>query len=197
MRFVYTIFLCTGSKTDNEGIHKAILLLLDATEYSEGLDEVLASKNAGIGRCKNLVVSVRSPNEAAELRGQVSRYLESYPDHPGLLMLRALSEALSRDKDTEVVRENFTASVSFALSTYGLKDSSVFEFAAWAASFIGMHSRDSARDLVLYLVQTYPSRDLARNLIEHLPSTLSGIPAWLLLAKLQRDCESLIIKEKD
>ena len=210
LRFVYEVIergkrtalsnmvkICTGSKTDNEGIHKAILLLLDATEYSEGLDEVLASKNAGIGRCKNLVVSVRSPNEAAELRGQVSRYLESYPDHPGLLMLRALSEALSQDKDTAIVRENFTAAVSFALNTYGLNESSVFEFAAWAASFISVHSRDSARDLVLYLVQTYPSRDLARNLIEHLPSTLSGIPAWLLLAKLQRDCESLIIKEKD
>lgn len=187
---------CTGSKTDKE-IHKAISLILDATQYSEDLEEVVESKNAGIGRCKNLVVSVRSPNEAAELRGQVSRYLESSPDHPGLLMLRALSEALSRDKDTEVVRENFRASVSFALSSYGLNESSVFEFAAWAASFVSVHSRESARDLVLYLVQTYPSRHLAKKLIEHLPFALSGIPAWFLLSGLQRDCESLIIKEED
>lgn len=210
LRFVYEVIergkrtalsnmvkVCTGSKTDDKGIHKAILVLLDATEYSEDLDEVLASKNAGIGRCKNLVVSVRSPNEAAELRGQVSRYLESSPDHPGLLMLRALSEALSRDKDPEVVRENFRASVSFALSTYGLNESSVFEFAAWAASFINMNSTDSAADLVLYLVQTHPSRHLVRKLLEHLPLTLSGLPAWFLLTKLQRNCESLIIKEED
>lgn len=186
--------VCTGSKTDKE-IRETILRYLTATEYSERLEEVIASKNAGIVRCRNLVVSVRSPNEAAELRGQVSRYLESSPDHPGLLMLRALSEALSRDKDIETVRENFTASVSFALSTYGLNESSVFEFAAWAASFINMHSTDSAADLVLYLVQTHPSRYLARKLIKHLPFALSGIPAWFLLAGLQRDCESLIIKE--
>ena len=210
LRFIYEVIergkrtalsnmvkVCTGSKTDDKGIHKAILLLLDATEYSEDLDEVLASKNAGIGRCKDIVVSVRSPDEAAELRGQVSRYLESYPDHPGLLMLRALSEVLSRDKDTETVRENFTASVSFALSTYGLNESSVFEFAAWAASFVSMHSRESARDLVLYLVQTHPSRHLARKLIEYMPLALSGMPAWFLLTKLQRDCEFLIIKEED
>ena len=190
------IGVCTGSKTDKE-IHKAISLILECTEYSEHLDELVASKNAGIGRCRNLVVSVRSPNEAAELRGQVSRYLESYPDHPGLLMLRALSEALSGDKDTAIVRENFRASVSFALSTYGLDESSVFEFAAWAVSFVSMHSRDSARDLVLYLVQTHPSRHLARKLIEHLPLALGGIPAWFLLTKLQRSCESLIIKEKE
>lgn len=209
LRFVYEVIergkrtalsnmvkACTGSKTDKE-IHKAISLILDATEYSEDLEKVVESKNAGIGRCKNLVVSLRSPNEAAELRGQVSRYLESSPDHPGLLMLRALSEALSRDKDAEVVRENFRASVSFALSSYGLNESSVFEFAAWAASFVSTHSRESAGDLVLYLVQTYPSRHLARKLIKHLPFALSGIPAWFLLAGLQRDCESLIIKEED
>jgi len=209
LRFIYEVIergrrralsemigVCTGLKTDKE-IRETILRYLTATEYSEHLEKVIASKNAGIGRCRNLVVSVRSPNEAAELRGQVSRYLESYPDHPGLLMLRALSEALSRDKDTEVVRENFTASVSFALSTYGLNESSVFEFAAWAASFISMHSRDSARDLVAYLVQTHPSRHLARKLVEHLSLALSGMPAWSLLTKLQRDCESLIIKEED
>lgn len=208
LRFVYEVIergkrtalsnmvkACTDSKTDKE-IHKAISLILDATEYSEDLEEVVESKNAGIGRCKNLVVSVRSPNEAAELRGQVSRYLESSPDHPGLLMLRAISEALSRDKDAEVVRENFRASVSFALSTYGLNESSVFEFAAWAASFISMHSRDSARDLVLYLVQTHPSRHLVRKLIEHLPLALSGIPAWFLLTKFQENCDSLVIKRE-
>ena len=187
---------CTGSKTDKE-IRKAILGYLSATEHSKDLEEVIASKNGGIERCRDLVISVRSPNEAAELRSQVSRDLESYPDHPGLLMLRALSEVLSRDKDPEVVRENFRASVSFALSTYGLNESFVFEFAAWAASFINMNSTDSAADLVLYLVQTHPSRHLARKLIEYLPLALSGIPAWFLMTKLQQNCESLITKEED
>ena len=209
LRFVYEVIergkrtalnhmvrICTDYEKDEE-IHKAVSLILNATEYSEELEEVLESKNAGMGICRSLAVSVRSPNEAAELRGQVSRYLESYPDHPGLLMLYALSEALSRNKDAEVVRENFRASVSFALSTYGLNESFVFEFAAWAASFISMHNRDSARGLVLYLVQAHPSRRLARKLIEHLPLTLSGLPAWFLLTKLQRDCDSLIIKEED
>ncbi len=196
-RALRTMFnVCTGSKSDRE-IHEEILRYLTATEYSESLEKVIKAKNAGIGRCRNLVVSVRSPNEAAELRGQVSRYLESNPDHPGLLMLLSLSEALSKEKDVEVIRENFRASLSFALSSYGLNESSVFGFAAWAASFISMHSRDSARDLILYLIQTHSSRHLARKLIEHLPLTLSGIPAWFLMTKLQRDCESLIIKEED
>ncbi len=185
---------CTGSKTDRE-IRKAILGYLSATEHSKDLEEVIASKNAGIERCRDLINSVQSPNEAAELRSQVSRDLESYPDHPGLLMLRALSEILSRDKETEVVRENFRASISFALSTYGLNESFVFEFAAWAASFISLHSRDSAKDLVLYLVQKHPSRHLARKLIEHLPLTLGATPAWFLLAGLQQNCKALILKE--
>ena len=186
---------CTASRTD-KGIRERILRYLEATEYSEDLEEVISSKNAGMEKCKGLVNSVRSPNEAAELRGQVSRYLESYPDHPGLLMLRALSEVLSRDKDIEIVRENIAASLSSALSTYGLNESSVLEFAAWAASIVNRQNREWARALVLHLLQSHPSRYLARKLIEQLPLALTGAAAWFLLTKIQENCESLVTREE-
>ncbi|GAI67181.1 unnamed protein product, partial [marine sediment metagenome] len=81
------LLACTTSPTDKD-IRKRILSYLEATEYSEILEQVIADENAGITKCRDLFTSVRSPNESAELRGQVSRYLESYPDYPGLLMLR-------------------------------------------------------------------------------------------------------------
>lgn len=109
-------------------------------------------------------------------------------------MLRALSEILSKDRNGEVVRQNFVAAVSSALTTYGLPNSIVFEFAAWAASSIGNRRKEWAKDLITDLLQSYPSRYLARKLIEQLPLALSGIPAWFLLTKLQGNCESLVIK---
>jgi len=186
---------CTASSTDKD-IRARILRYLEATEYSGTLEQIISDENAGIVKCKDIFTSVRSPNEAGELRGQVSRYLESYPDHPGLLMLRALSEILSRDRNGEVVRQNFVASVSSALTTYGLRNSIVFEFAAWAASSIGRRRKEWAKDLIIDLLQSYPSRYLARKLIEQLPLALSGVPAWFLLTKLQENCDSLVIKRE-
>ncbi|MFX1562889.1 MAG: helicase-related protein, partial [Promethearchaeota archaeon] len=63
-----------------------------------------------------VIGGMRSPRDAADMRGQVARYLESFPDHPGLLFLRAISEAYCTDVKAVVVTENFLAGVRFAFS---------------------------------------------------------------------------------
>jgi len=182
-------------KSTDKDIRERILQYLEATEYSEKLEEIIADENAGITKCRDIFTSVRSPNEAAELRGQVSRYLESYPDHPGLLMLRSLSEISSRDKNTEVAKQNFIASISSALTNYGLGNAIVFGFATWAVSNIASRDVKLAKELIIELLKAYPNRDFARGLIGQLPTTLGNIPAWFLLAKLHQNCYSLIIKK--
>jgi len=193
-RALYEMLLaCTTSSTDKD-IRGRILRYLEATEYSETLEQIIVDENAGIKKSKDLFNSVRSPNEAAELRGQVSRYLESYPDHPGLLMLRSLSEIFSSDRNAEVAKQNFIASISSALKNYGLSNTTVFEFGAWSVSSITKRDKELAKGIIIELTQSYPSRNLARTLLEQLPILLSEIPAWFLLAKLQENCDSLIFK---
>jgi len=192
-RALYEMLLaCTDSPTDS-GIRQRILRYLEATEYSENLEQIINEKTAGIAKTKDVFGIVRSPNEAAELRGQVSRYLESYPDHPGLLMLRCLSEMFSRDKNNDVVRQNFIASISSALKNYGLSNDIVFDFAAWAVSNIARQNRRLAKELISELTKS-SNRFLVRMLIEKLPVELTEIPAWFLLAKLEKDCNNLVLK---
>ena len=133
--FYEMVLTCSESPTD-ESIRQRILRYLEATEYTEALEDIISDEKAGIKKCRDVFDNVRSPNEAAELRGQVSRYLESYPDHPALLMLRSLSEVFSRDRNVEVAKQNFIASISSALTNYGISDDIVFDFAAWAVSVI-------------------------------------------------------------
>lgn len=192
-RALYEMLLtCTSSPTD-KSIRQRILRYLEATEYSEVLEQVINDEKAGIMRCRDVFGVVRSPNEAAELRGQVSRYLESYPDHPALLMLRSLSEIFSRDRNADVTRQNFTASVSSALTNYGLSSEIVFDFATWAVLNIAKQDIKLAKELILELTKS-SNRFLARTLIEKLPVELTETPAWFLLARLEEDCNALVFK---
>jgi len=186
------LLTCTDSPTD-KAIRQRILRYMEATEYLEALEQVINDEKAGIMKCRDVFGVVRSPNEAAELRGQVSRYLESYPDHPGLLMLRSLSEIFSRDRNADVTRQNFTASISSALTNYGLSNDIVFDFAAWAVLNIAKQDIKLAKELILELTKS-SNRFLARTLIEKLPVELAEIPAWFLLARLKEDCNALVFK---
>jgi ATP-dependent DNA helicase RecQ len=184
---------CSGFPSDQD-IRQRILRYLEATEYSEALEELVNDEKAGIIKCRDVFGNVRSTNEAAELRGQTSRYLESYPDHPSLLMLRSLSEVYSKDKNTEVAKQNFIASFSSALTNFRINQNIVFDFAAWGISIIASQDKKLAKELLVELNRTYPDRTLARTLIQELPIDLTEVPAWFLLSKLDQSCRELIPK---
>ena len=193
-RAISEIFFASIDSPSDSAFRRRILRHLEATEFSEKLEKIITDEKCGITQAKNAFNIIRSSNEAAEFRGQVSRYLESYPDHPALLMLRSLSEISSRDRNTEVTKQNFLASISSALTNYGLNNNVVFEFATWAVLHIGKRDKKLCEELITELLQSYPTRDFARTLIEQLPIMLSEIPAWFLLAKLQYNCKFLISK---
>ncbi|MDH5186370.1 MAG: helicase-related protein, partial [candidate division WOR-3 bacterium] len=195
---LYEMLLACSNFPTNSAIRQRILRYLEATEYSENLEQLIAKvKNGIIIKTKDVFSIVRSVNDAAELRGQVSRYLESYPDHPGLLMLRALSEVYSKDKDSDVVRQNSIASISSALNNYGLDTTSVFEFSTWAISKIAGRDRKLAYGLIDELLLTYPNRNFARSLIEQVPLELAKNPANFLLTKLKEVCDSLVLERTE
>jgi hypothetical protein len=71
---------------------------------------------------------IRSTKDAEELRGQVSKYLESYPDHPGLLFLRSLSELYSREQEVETLMNDYVAGIQFSFEKYSKSEKEVLRF---------------------------------------------------------------------
>ena len=203
IRFVYDVIergrrralqemLLASSDASDDGMRARILRYLEATEYSEAIVRMVADADAGIGMLLDIFAAVRSPNDAAELRGQAARYLESYPDHPGLLMLRALSEAFCGNPNREVARQNLAAACSAAREKYGIRDPILWQAAAWAIATVGEHDPELARLMMADILGTHPERPVGRALVEQSPFCLKYFPARWLLRGLQSRCQSLI-----
>lgn len=126
------------SSNQDEEIRFRIVRYFEST-YSIEIAAILDSANIGFdiipsifdgeeNEVGELTGGIRSANEASGLRGQVSRYLESTPDHPGLLALRALSELFCKDYNEEAVMEDYEAFIKFALDEYARESDEVLKF---------------------------------------------------------------------
>lgn len=187
------VLAATLAPTDSS-MRQRILSYLEQTQYSEALDQVLAASDAGLEATRDVFERVRSSNDAAELRGQVARYLESYPDHPGLLMLRAVSEMCCRDRNAEAAKEDFKASLSASTEKYRVSESSLISFIAWSISKISGMSVPLAKELQAIALAKHPTRTLARQLVKGSTVTLALVPAWFLVGKLTGQSIKIISK---
>jgi hypothetical protein len=185
------LLACTEANTD-ASIRKRMLNYLEATAFSEGLEKILNSEVTNFSNTMDVFAVIRSPNEAAELRGQVIRYLESYPDHPGLLMLRSLSELYVKDINSEVAQQNFITSIDSALLTYKINENIVYEFAIWGISYILQRDHGLTINIIKELLSIYKSEAFARLMIKSLPEFIAVIPAWFLLDRINEKCIEIL-----
>jgi hypothetical protein len=100
-------------------IRQDILNYLQLGTYSETLASVMDRKESINTVLSQLLEQITSSNDAAELRGQTARLLESYPSNPALLFIRAFAEFLCNSHDEQVAFDNFDAASQFALSKDG------------------------------------------------------------------------------
>ena len=126
-----------SSDQDHE-VRMRIVRYFEST-YSEEIESVIESNDLGFDRIPVIfdgtandvgenIGGIRSANEAMGLRGQVARYLESTPDHPGLLAIRALSELYSKEYDLESLEVDFLAFIDFALNRYSCSEQRLIDF---------------------------------------------------------------------
>ena len=111
-------------------LRQELLNYLQETEHSRRIEELLKKDQIEVDKWRALADEAISVREVQELKGQVIRSLESTPDHPGLLYLRALCEALLPDGDPDEVASNFRASVRGMSTSYRPAFSNV-TMAAW------------------------------------------------------------------
>lgn len=93
-----------------EGVAAVLLPLLQAEQFN-----LMALLQVGL--------ELQTEDAGADLLGATARYLESYPDNPGLLMLRAMSEVLLLRGEASQFVQNLQASVGAASQRYSVSDS--------------------------------------------------------------------------
>jgi ATP-dependent DNA helicase RecQ len=179
----------------SDAFRSRILNYLQATQYSESLETLLNDEHGGMRLAPVLVAEVHSENEAAELRGQVGRYLETYPDQPALLYLRAVTETLCTDCDEETVRQNFAACFKSASQSYGVPSSDMIDAAAVAISRVPKSSAHVAGWLERMTVERWPARQDVRRLIGKVGIGRLQVGPWHLLDQLITRRSTVATKE--
>ena len=99
--------------------------LLDYLEEGAGsrqVEELLNKSEIDLSDWLDISDSIHNAAEAGELRGISIRYLESYPDHPGLLLLRSLAEISTSDADLILCRQDLEGMFVAGIRQYGRDD---------------------------------------------------------------------------
>lgn len=118
--------ICSKGATD-DSIRERVLAYLERSEFDDLLDSIVEDVETQY-LVTQLLEDVVSPKHAQSLRGQVVRFLESYPDHPSLLLLRATVESLCGDGSPDIVvtsLENWSksATTKYSMSLEAMADS--------------------------------------------------------------------------
>lgn len=165
-----------SGREQSETIRQRVIRYLETT-YSEELERVIQDPDEGLTVVirllggyvspdgETVLGGIRSARDAAEIRGQVIRYLESQPDHPGLLFLRGIAEALSEKPDSAIVSESLRAGYSSAINRQNV--STEMLVSTFVAGIAEIHSARPIvyRTIISQVLDHLDSMDVSRQML--------------------------------
>ena len=103
---------------DDSDIRTRLLNYLQDGLGASYVDKLLDSDEIDLEDWHDLIQKPQTAVDAGELRGICIRALESYPDHPGLLLTRAVAESMCRDGDESVCSQGLAAAIRTGVGDY-------------------------------------------------------------------------------
>lgn len=152
---------CSTDATD-ETIRARILAYLEKSEFDDAL-EVVVDDTDDWEQIYSLLDEVVSPRRAVELRGQVARYLESYPDHPSLLFLRGLVEAMCEDSDRDLVANSIQNWAVNSRDKYGVGSDTFSRLFALLKKWIPADGDGFLEKLIASVLKEYDTPEFVRS----------------------------------
>lgn len=196
--------VAVAASSANDVIHRRVLSYLEST-FTEELEAVLAETgtleavkravDGWIDEISNEVIGgLRSRRDADRLRGQTARYLESYPDHPGLLMLRAVCELLSSDRAWDEVYRNVDAAIASAIERYDVDSTALFDCLGWLLVKVNENLPEEYAGLVLWLLQRFGTPAFARSILQHpdIRDDMIYEPGLFIFGRVAKECLDVI-----
>lgn len=132
--------MATEAKTDH-AIRNWILAYLELGQVARELEPLVDAAEFSFEPWQSLFHDIHSADDAREWRGATARFLESSPDHPGLLIGRALSEVVATDGNAETFSGNLLAGLQSATGTYLAEVQEAVAFVEWL--LLWLHERRS------------------------------------------------------
>jgi ATP-dependent DNA helicase RecQ len=119
--------------TNADAFRRELMLYLQVSERFTNELEALA-KTDDVLSWTELVHRAASPDEIRELHGACSRVLESFPTHPGLLCISALTRLAPNGDELRLSAEEFRAALRYAVEGTGVPEAKALGDAVSAIS---------------------------------------------------------------
>lgn len=183
--------LCREDATDTT-IRAGIVEYLGASQYTPLLEELKDADDAGMFAVGSILELVRSSIDAGEARSQTARMLESYPDHPGLLLTRAAIGSLCSVPTMRAIVEDARASVEMALTRYDISMHRALDAVRPLVQSIADSRPDAAQAIVTGAVAGCPDgRNAARYVIQTFPPVARRPAAAAMLRQVSLLCKEV------
>jgi ATP-dependent DNA helicase RecQ len=151
------------TSSTNETFRTQLLDYLEKSEFTQQLEDI--AKKMDPLEWVNLASKVEDFDSASHLRGGCRRSRESYPDHPGLLLLSAFSRTMIHTLPTAMAIVEFQRAVKLLAKPPENKDTRKA-----LASFLEMikQKRPPLADKFCGIVlEGFPQRDMARTVLKY------------------------------
>jgi ATP-dependent DNA helicase RecQ len=117
-RMLYEAILLGRNYSTDAEIRQYLLDYLQEGLGAEQIASLAEKQEIDFDAWIELFEKVSTPLDAGEIRGIIIRLLETFPDHPGMLAARGISEALVANPDETLIRDSILASLDSGRNRY-------------------------------------------------------------------------------
>jgi ATP-dependent DNA helicase RecQ len=160
------VVLMARNSENDLAIRTRILDYLTEGVGAEQIQLLLQKEHLNLEDWKEKLNLVNTPVDASELRGLSMRALDASPDHPGLLLMRAITELLCAESDMTVSTQDLYTSIQSSITKYSIEQNDWINTLNWLLNL--SRARSSDIPLVTAIAFLRASQD---NLFEESVST--------------------------
>ncbi|MEC7929174.1 MAG: RecQ family ATP-dependent DNA helicase [Pseudomonadota bacterium] len=124
------VLLARNSEND-QSIRTRILDYLTEGVGAEQIQLLLQEEHVNLEDWIEKLTFATSPVDASELRGLSIRALDANPDHPGLLLMRSITELLCTESDMTIATQDLYTSIQSSITKYSINQNDWISTLEW------------------------------------------------------------------
>jgi len=175
-RMLYEAILLGRNYSNDNEIRQYLLDYLQEGLGAEKIAQLAEQTSIDFDDWIELFSKISTPMEAGEIRGISIRLLETFPDHPGMLLLRGVTETLVQKRDDLLVRNSIISSLENAQSRYDCTKEELNDLLKQLISFAGTRAPNLRIPLISSIRNVRNNNDIIDEEITDILSAESN--AW-------------------
>jgi ATP-dependent DNA helicase RecQ len=193
-RSLREMWLIARECSDDASLRTRVLDYLSEGDILPNIESLVEDGIFSFQRWQPYWAGIQNADEAREWRALTARLLGSYPDHPGLLIGRGLSEAIDIDGNLREFEFNIQSGIRMALNNYGATENEVSQFLTWTVRLFVNRNPDAAALVCAISLDSGLGSSYIDGYISD--NWSSGNPVLAMLGLTKKLDESLAIAER-